>query len=420
MIDFIKIYVFDKGVIDRITNLDFIHKVNYSQWVNFKTGQIFITHKFDLDGILFYWDDYKLTIVLKPHYYFNENIHNANDFTTSKSLETLTGIIQRLELENALEHLKIVGIEYGVNFVIDAIDTEVVNAICYHSTNQFYNIKDLPYCKVSYQTSKSGKANQHKQYKFYAKAIQHPTHCKPNTLRAEIRSNRSKYINKLGIYTVADLLNLETYQTFKDHLTKETEQLFFTQELKKTRSLTPHQRATLKKMNSPFYWQKVLKNQRSKFTRKKAQYFTLLDKTGYNLTKIVITGIKDKLNELFTEKCGLTSRPLKTVKSGLTSYNSILRHCTTFKTCLVTGENITMQNRDSFLLSNTGLKKLEQTNPTRFKELVNNYITGNHNKYETTIYSQLSKQIRNEYFNRQHQQKRLYPVEQTNLFNISA
>jgi hypothetical protein len=307
-----------------------------------------------------------------------------------------------------------------VNFVINEIDTETLNSVYLHSTNYFYNIKDLPYCKISYQPNQKGKANLHKQYKFYAKAIQHPTYCAPNTLRAEVRSNRSKYINSLGIYTLADLLRLETYQTLKDKLIKETEQLLFIQELKKTRSLTPHQRARLKKMNGTFYWQKVLKNERSKFRVKKDQYFALLDKTGYNLTKIVITGIKDKLNELFTEKSGLTSSTLVTVKSGLTSTLSIGGNYTTFKTCPVTGENITMQNPDSFLLSNTGLKKLEQTNPTRFKELVNNYITGNHNKYETTIYSQLSKQIRNEYFNRQHQQKRLYPVEQTNLFNISA
>jgi hypothetical protein len=407
-------------VINRLENLPFIEKINYKRWVDFETGEEYIKHFFNLDGILFYWDAHKLRIQIKPHYYFNKNIHNANNFSPLDSIKTIQDVVRLLQLENGLKRLKIVGLEYGVNFVIDAIDTNVLDVVHLHSTNQFYNIKDLPYCKISYQPKPDGKANQHKQYKFYAKAIQHPDYCEPNTLRAEVRSNRSAYINTLGIETLDDLLNLNVYDTLREHLNKETAQLLFIDPPQKIKGLTRKQRAKLKAMNNPIFWRNTLKNNRSKFTRLKRDYFDYLNKTGYNLTGLVITGVKNKLNQLFNSETGLTSSTPIIEESGLTSTYSIGRYYTTFKTCPVTGENITMQNRDSLLLSNTGLKKLEETNPKRFKELVNKYITGNHNKYETTIYSQLSKQIRNEYFNSQHQQKRLYPVEQTNLFNISA
>lgn len=413
MIDFIKIYVFDKGVIDHITNLDFIHKVNYSQWVNFDTSQVFVTHRFELDGLLFYWDDFKLTIVIKPHYYYNNNIHNANDFTPLESIKTISSIIKRLKLENALKRLKVVGLEYGINFVTNQIDTVVMDALYYHSTNLFYNIKDLPYCKVSYKPRPDGKANQHKQYKFYAKAIQHPKHCAPNTLRAEIRSNRSAFINTLGIFTLDDLLTISNYNIFRSSLSKETKQLLFIQDVVNLSNLTQKQKRKVKQMSNPIYWRKTLKKERSKFALKKHQYFNILDRTNSNLTRSVITGVTDKLNELFTVKSGLTSSTPISVKSGLTSTYSIGRDYTTFKKlCLVTGIDISMQKAESDLLSNTGLKFLEVCNCDTFQRIKETYLTGNSNKYELDIYSMISKQIRNRYYNN----PSLYDPTQTALF----
>lgn len=412
MIDFIKIYITDKTVIDRVTNLPFIYKVNYSRWVNFETGREFITHKFDLNGITFYWDDYKLSVIIKPHYYFNDNKHNANDFSPTDCITTLIRIMQRLQLEGTLNTLKIVGLEYGVNFVINYKDTDVIDAAYYHSTNQFYNIKDLVYSKVSYRPKPNGKANQHKQYKFYSKAIQHPTYCNPNTLRAEVRSNRSKFINSLDIYTLADLLNLDTYDTLRTSFLKETEQLLFLDIPNNTRQLTSKQRATVKKMSNPLYWQKALKKDRSKFALKKSQYFALLNKTGDNLTGSVITGVTSKLKDLFNTKSGVTSSTPITEKSGVTSTYSIGRHYTTFKTCPVTKVDISMQKDDSTLLSNTGLKHLEKTDNRQFQRIKDIFLTGNLNKFEFDVYSMISKQIRNRFYSHRYQ----YHNSQTNLF----
>jgi hypothetical protein len=412
LIDFIKIHITDKTVTDRVTNLPFIHKENYSQWVNVDTGQVFVTHKYDLDGILFFWDDFKLIIVIKPHYYFNDNKHNANDFSPTDCITTLTRIIQRLQLEDALNTLKIVGLEYGVNFVIDYADTDVLNAIYHHSTNNFYNIKDLPYCKISYRPTPKGKANVHKQYKFYSKAIQHPKYCNPNTLRAEVRSNRSKFINKLDIYTLADLLNIDTYDTLRTSFLKETEQLLFIDIPTNTKQLTRKKRATVKKMSNPLYWQKALKKDRSKFADKKKQYFALLNKTGSNLTGSVIAGVTSKLNDLFNTKSGVTSSTPITEKSGVTSTYSIGRHYTTFKTCPVTKVDISMQKDDSTLLSNTGLKHLEKTDNRQFQRIKDIFLTGNLNKFEFDVYSMISKQIRNRFYSHRYQ----YHNSQTNLF----
>ena len=58
-----------------------------------------------------------------------------------------------------------------------------------------------------------------------------------------------------------------------------------------------------------------------------------------------------------------------------------------------------MQKEDSFLLSNTGLKYLQQTDPAKFHFLKDHLLTGNPNQYERSIYSMISKQIRNRYNN---------------------
>lgn len=404
--------MYDKTVIDRITSLPFIEKLNYKQNVNVKTGQIFTSYNFDLDGIIFYWDDFKLSISIKPHYYFNQNKHNANDFSPLDCIKTLNGIVHRLQLENVLNQLKIVSIEYGVNFTTSQNGIDIVNSLYFHGTNIFYNVKDLAYCKVSYKPRPDGKANKHKQYKFYSKGIQFPLCCDANTLRAEVRSNRSKFINSLGIYDFSQLLKVDTYNVLKNSFLKETSQLLFISNLNNVRVLTSQQKARVKTMNNPKYWQKLLENNRVKFTRKKTQYLNVLNKTGYNLTNSVITSITDKTNALFDDKSGSTSTRVTSKKSGLTSTFSISRTHTTFKKCLVTGVNISMQKCESNLLSNTGLKYLEQNDYNEFLRLKNIFLTGNLNKFETDVYSMISKQIRNRYNNNKHQ----YNVMQTHLF----
>jgi hypothetical protein len=71
-----------------------------------------------------------------------------------------------------------------------------------------------------------------------------------------------------------------------------------------------------------------------------------------------------------------------------------------------------MQKKGSNLLSNTGLKHLEEKDINKFNELKSILLTGNHNEYELTVYDQMSKQIRNRYYNNTQQ---LRP-EQYNLF----
>jgi hypothetical protein len=404
--------VFDNAVIDRIENLPFIEKINYKCWVNTKTGQEFIKHHFNYNGINFKWDDYKLEITIKPHYYFNDGVHNANDFTSIDSVNVLKHIFTLLNLNDCLESLKIVGLEYGVNFNIGLVDTMLMEEIYLHRTNLFYNIKDLPFCKVSYKPNTNGKANQHKQFKFYGKAIQHPNHCDPYTMRAEVRSNRSAYINQLGIYTALDVLNINNYTKLRDDLISETKHLLFNQNITSTKGLTPLQKRDVKKKNDPKYWIKILKNNRSKFSRAKQQYFNLLNKTGYNLTSLVINGITKKANQMHDLECGQTLSTPSIKKCGVTSTYSIGRDLTTFKICTVTELDISMQRDESYLLSNTGLQHLERNDLKEFERIKGIFLTGNYNKFETDIYSMISKQIRN----RLNNNRDYYNSSQTALF----
>jgi hypothetical protein len=58
-----------------------------------------------------------------------------------------------------------------------------------------------------------------------------------------------------------------------------------------------------------------------------------------------------------------------------------------------------MQKGDSNLLSNNGLQHLEKNDLKEFERIKDIFLTGNYNKFETDIYSMISKQIRNRYYN---------------------
>ncbi len=283
---------------------------------------------------------------------------------------------------------------------ISPIDVKnLITYTVYHEKNVFINPSDnLKYSKISCHYDRYGKANNYKKIKFYAKGLQFPEYTDINTFRFEVKSKRRSYIQSLGIYNYEDLLKQETYKTLSDNIKKEFSKVMILDIDNNRNNLNERENSRLNNYLNPFHWIKAIQKSRNLFNQTKKAYFTLLDKTGNNIHKTLSEIIDEKLNAL-TKECAILT-PHKKIKECADFNTYIIENSThlPIRTCPITRVDISMQRRGSNLLSNTGLKHLEKSDPEYFEVLVNKLLTGRANKYENTIYSKMSKQIRNRFY----------------------
>lgn len=416
MVDFIKIEIRDPYWIEHLNNNPLLiwkeHKEAVSHF------DIEITHSVETkeyNGILFMFFQNKVDVFIKPHYYFNANKHNANDFTAVQCITVITSIIDDLGITEP-DKFRVVNLEFGLNIQILMDIKDFISFLYSHTRNAFINDSSLPFSKKAYRPTRTGKISRFKFIKAYAKCIQYSQYAKENTLRFEVKSKLGSYFNKLGVSNLSDLLRLDVYHKFADELIKEFDQVLLLDNNTTFNNLTETETNKLKEFLNTHYWYKVLQKgtNRNKFTRDKKAYYKLLDKTGFNLHTDTAKRIKNKLDIL---KSGADLHPPKKVKSGADLHIYIVQNCTidqnkNKRICPITKMDISMQKEDSFLLSNTGLKYLEKHDPLRFQFLKETLLTNQPNQFEKTIYCKISKQIRNRYFNN----IALYNSAQTQLF----
>src|SRR5690606_17544925 len=123
----------------------------------------------------------------------------------------------------------------------------------------------------------------------------------------------------------------------------------------------------------------------------KEKYFALLDKTGENVHTKLKTLISEKV-EVLKISADLPTPQQDKISADLPVYIGEICTKDPERICPVTLQPIHMQKEESFLLSNTGLKHLEETNPQQFEFLKETLLTGSENKFERNIYDKISKQ----------------------------
>lgn len=414
MIDFVKLMITDYKSIKNIWTNPLLHFEQNLSKVNTYTGEIEKFKTKHYEGVEFSLAPYtpknskegtkRLEIRFKPHYWFNNSQHNANDFTPTQARSTIQRFIDLFNIENT-EHFKVVNLEYGINFIIDGYGKELISYPSYHQKDEF--VRDL-----DHRYSKQKKSTKYLIIKLYSKGVQFPEHCPGNTIRFEVKSKRSKRINPLGICHLGDLLKEAPYLAMRADIIANAKRVLIIDPDPNYIGLTKRETNKLKEYSNQSFWFKAInQNRTNAFDEKKKTYFSYLDKSGNNINRKFVESIEEKLIQLFDEN-GINSAPLKENEIGINSpmlkgENIPVSYS---RVCPITGMDITMQKEGSSLLSNTGLKHLEKTDRGRFEELQNILLTGQSNKFEKTVYDMMSKQIRNRYYN-----KRPIP-EQTALF----
>jgi hypothetical protein len=423
MLDFLKLQTYDLTLVDYFNNSELLSWLSDTDKISHSDNEVITTKKVKLyKGIFFCFYSNRLDILIKPHYYFNDNLHNANDFDINDCNKIIRGFKNDFKVD--LTRFKVVNIEFGLN-VISPIDIkELIMYIAYHDKNEFRTDSNLPYSKKSYSTNKSGIANGYKVIKAYAKGIQFPQYCNQNTFRFEVKSKEYKYCrDQLSINNANDLLNTGVYFKMIEVLIKEFNEVLILDCITNFEGLKPKELKKVNEYNNPFVWYKFSNQNRNSFSKNKTNYYRLIDKVENNLKNQLQKIILDKLQTL---KKGAISTPKENIKKGAIStiYKGGICNLNTNNNdevknnvCKITGLDISMQ-KESGLLSHTGLKHYYENDKKIFEQIKQLYLSKQWQKsdFQKQI-KEIAHNIRNTISNQKIKQERLYQPKQLNILN---
>lgn len=269
MIDYIKIKITDSILINQVWNNPILEYDGKSEKRFNDEVRELITRKYK--NLYFVKYDNRLEIKGSIHYFFNEELHNANDFYISDCISTIIQFRDIFDLD--LDKCFLINLEYGVNVLPGIPINDLIVNLIYHEKRQFVRATE----HITYKIAGN---DAYKQIKAYAKGVQFPNYCNPNTFRFEIKTKQAKFINKLGLYTLHDLTIINNYNLLIDSLLKEWDNVLLF-DLSKN--------IDTKFFNTHFWEQLITEAHRNKFNNQKKLYFKKLgaDNLHTNIKKII-------------------------------------------------------------------------------------------------------------------------------------
>ncbi len=152
-----------------------------------------------------------LYISFKPHYIFNDGLHNGNDFSAFNCQSILGNVFDYLKMNRFfIEDYLIVNLEFGLNIIPGYSSKDIVDNAIFYKRSKFILNKGK-YSKIS-SSNRNDLANSnqknissYKAIKFYCKGIHladKGLHLKEikvnhNTLRFEVKAKRNSAIRQL-------------------------------------------------------------------------------------------------------------------------------------------------------------------------------------------------------------------------------
>ena len=268
MLDLFKFRITDVAQIDTVWNNELLEYVGKSERLyidEIKEKQI---RKYKNLIFIKYQD--RLEISGSIHYFYNDELHNADDFYIEDCISAIIQIKNLFDLD--LNKCKLINLEYGVNINPIINVTDLVHNLIYHSTRQFVRT-------TIHNDFKQAGNEAYKQVKAYNKSVQFPHECE-NTFRFEVRTREHKFLKKLGIVSLQDLVEISNYDKLITSLLNEWDNvlLFDLSKDIDTKFFNTH------------FWEDILKNgSRNKFNNQKKLYHKKLgtDNLHSNIRNII-------------------------------------------------------------------------------------------------------------------------------------
>jgi len=459
MTDLVKLLVVNKRLVDYFFKHPLLDYLSEKEKLICKKEGLVLSEKTKTyKGIHFFFNErlktndiiVELNILIKPHYYFNNNKHNANDFKASDSIKVFQEFIDTFNIKEHLYPLiKVVNIEYGLNFILSGYGKELISYLSRWGRHEFVNDDGLKYSKKAFSTNRKGRRNNYLFNKFYSKGVQFPQYTDIKTNRFEVKSKESKRIFKtIGVLHINDLLIPSIYHKMKIDLLNQVDKLLIFDAKTKTDNLTVREINRLNKYLNSSSWFITLQQSRNAFTDRKKNYIKLLNKTNYNIHTALKKTIENKLKILVdienencanstpktkSENCANSTisivgiRTINTLekprikstqkKVGKGGTNTVRISEKKERFCLVTGLDISIQKGSSILLSHTGLRHYLKTDKKVFDEVAYLYLSKKWKYSDIEIQiKELGHNIRNKHNNNSLKQIRLYNPSQIRLF----
>lgn len=298
MVDCIKIQIYARALIDFFFNHPSLEWLGEEERLHYMHNDEILTKiRKQFRGIVFCFYNDKLDIIFKPHYYFNSNLHNANDFSPEDCMKVVADFQNAFEIDLGL--LPIVNLEFGVNITQPYDIRDLITFLYSHGRNEFRADPDAPFSKKSQSYNKFGKPNTFKIFKGYAKGIQFPNYCHKDTFRWEQKSKRSKRMKDVHVETMADLLNYNSYLQMAKSLRNEFAKVLILDDTVSRQNLSADEKIELEKYMNPNTWYRLQQKSRNVFANHVKKFNALQQKSGKNMKQTIAELIDEKLEELF-------------------------------------------------------------------------------------------------------------------------
>jgi hypothetical protein len=293
------------------------------------------------------------------HKFGNGGLHNYNDFTCEAFTRSLNALYKIFGIKP--NNLRLVQLEFGVNIAPPIETTRVLDHLFQFKTIDFAN---LIHNKRGYY--KQIILNKY-ILKIYDKAKQFGLPY--NLLRLEVKQTNWSEYRELGIEILADFIKHDKRIFLKKLMDHFASCVFYDPTV-----IDAHK---WDKFRNAIYWSELRDSgNRVNFCRDFKRLKKINSEHGQNVQQTICDLIKSKVEELQS------------------ATNSDFSDEPRF--CLVTGEEITMQRKDSFLLSHSGIQHLIKTDYKRFERLKTDFLQDRYATAEMSIQvKELAHTIRN-------------------------
>ena len=222
------------------------------------------------------------------HYYFNDSIHNYNQFTLTDLVTVLKNLFIELDINPNKARLQ--NLEFGVNLLTPFDPDCFINNVISHKGNHF-NIMDIKdgYGKTSLHDGQFG-------VKIYNKGLQF--HLDYWDLRVEVKCKKMEKIRKGAIY-LADLLTPGIINKCKELILKTFEELIIKEPVELNQLSNKDKEFYLKYINPDYHT-----NEQNKVIRCR-------EKKRYNelLVKYSTDNVKEKTFKILVETLSKITNP---------------------------------------------------------------------------------------------------------------
>jgi hypothetical protein len=271
------------------------------------------------------------------HKFSNHGEHNHNQFSQSDYLTTL----ERLKSIYGItpQDLRLIQLEYGVNVTPPIPTNEILNNLLQHKNRDFEQ-------KISNDNGKYYQC-EHANYilKVYNKGLQYG--CQSDILRIEIKQTNWSANRRRGLITLHDFNECNKIAFLNDLLDKWTEVVFFDPTNKGVNRWD--------KYSNVNFWRELRAKSHTTQKKHRDRLMRVNETCGLNVQFLVFDEVVKSVN----------------LSQGFRYSNLVQSQ----RFCRLTGVNITMQRKDSFLLSHGGLYYLLENDNKTFERIRKRFLS---------------------------------------------